>query len=248
MLNSPLIEVDAQRKINEIQEKYLELKKGLNKLNELSDIPDNKLINELEGYKRLKHILKNDFDFLDQVIDEFNNNLEDDTQTYYSTKTRKEIKEVLNKIDMNKLKKQNEEYNNIVEGIDKRMYRYIKIEEEKKIEKEDEKAQGLKIIEYLNNDEALKRRTNELIDIKNISAQVAEMSTSLGIEINEQGKKLDTIESNVERTEENTKKAYKEALETEIIVNKSKKKLYCLAFLILLLIFVIIYIVYKVFS
>ena len=248
MLNSPLIEVDAQRKINEIQEKYLELKKGLNKLNELSDIPDNKLINELEGYKRLKHILKNDFDFLDQVIDEFNNNLEDDTQTYYSTKTRKEIKEVLNKIDMNKLKKQNEEYNNIVEGIDKRMYRYIKIEEEKKIEKEDEKAQGLKIIEYLNNDEALKRRTNELIDIKNISAQVAEMSTSLGIEINEQGKKLDTIESNVERTEENTKKAYKEALETEIIVNKSKKKLYCLAFLILLLIFLIIYIVYKVFS
>ena len=248
MLNSPLIEVDAQRKINEIQEKYLELKKGLNKLNELSDIPDNKLINELEGYKRLKHILKNDFNFLDQVIDEFNNNLEDDTQTYYSTKTRKEIKEVLNKIDMNKLKKQNEEYNNIVEGIDKRMYRYIKIEEEKKIEKEDEKSQGLKVIEYLNNDEALQRRTNELIDIKNISAQVAEMSTSLGIEINEQGKKLDTIESNVERTEENTKKAYKEALETEIIVNKSKKKLYCLAFLILLLIILIIYIVYKIFS
>ena len=128
------------------------------------------------------------------------------------------------------------------------MYRYIKIEDEKKIEKEDEKSQGLKVIEYLNNDEALQRRTNELIDIKNISAQVAEMSTSLGIEINEQGKKLDTIESNVERTEENTKKAYKEALETEIIVNKSKKKLYCLAFLIILLICLIIYIVTKIFS
>ena len=94
----------------------------------------------------------------------------------------------------------------------------------------------------------LQRRTNELIDIKNISAQVAEMSTSLGIEINEQGKKLDTIESNVERTEENTKKAYKEALETEIIVNKSKKKLYCLAFLIILLICLVIYIVTKIFS
>ena len=248
MLNSPLIEVDAQRKINEIQEKYLELKKGLNKLNEISNIPDHKLINEINGYKRLKNILKNDFTFLDQVIDEFNNNLEDDSQTYYSTKTRKEIKEVLNKIDMNKLKKQKEEYNNIVEDIDKRMYKYIKIEEEKNIEKENEKSQGLKIIDYTNNEEMLQRRTNELIDIKNISAQVAEMSTSLGIEINEQGKKLDTIESNVERTEENTKKAYKEALETEIIVNKSKKKLYCLAFLIILLICLVIYIVTKIFS
>ena len=136
MLNSPLIEVDAQRKINEIQEKYLELKKGLNKMNEISNIPDHKLINEINGYKRLKNILKNDFTFLDQVIDEFNNNLEDDSQIYYSTKTRKEIKEVLNKIDMNKLKKQKEEYNNIVEDIDKRMYKYIKIEEEKNIEKE----------------------------------------------------------------------------------------------------------------
>ena len=149
---------------------------------------------------------------------------------------------------MNKLKKQNEEYNNIIEDIDKRMYKYIKIEEENNIEKENEKSQGLKIIDYTNNEEMLQRRTNELMDIKNISAQVAEMSTSLGIEINEQGKKLDTIESNVERTEENTKKAYKEALETEIIVNKSKKKLYCLAFLIILLICLIIYIVTKIFS
>jgi DNA repair exonuclease SbcCD ATPase subunit len=248
MLNSPLIEVDAQRKINEIQEKYLELKKGLNQLNEISSLPENKLISELDGYKRLKYTLKNNFYFLDQVIDEFNNNLEDDNQTYYSTKTRKDIKEVLSKIDMNKLKSQNEEYKKIVDKIDKRMHKYIDIEEQKRIEKENEKDQGLVMKEISNNEEMLQKRTEELLEIKNISAQVAEMSTSMGIVINEQGKKLDTIESNVERTEENTKKAYKEALETEIIVNKSKKKLYCLAFLILLLIFVIIYIVYKVFS
>ena len=83
----------------------------------------------------------------------------------------------------------------------------------------------------------LRKRTDDLIEIKSISAQVAEMSTKMGIEINEQGKKLDTIESNIDRTEENAKKAYKEALETEVIVNKSKKKLYCLAILIILLIF-----------
>ena len=248
MLNSPLIEIDAQRKINEIQEKFLELKKGLNLLNEISSQPDNKLISELDGYKRLKHTLKNDFEFLDQVIDEFNSNLEDDSQTYYSTKTRKEIKAVLNKIDLNKLKEQNEEYKNMVEKIDKRMYKYINIEEEKRKEKENEKSQGLKMIEISNNEELLQKRTNELLEIKNISSQVAEISTSMGIEINEQGKKLDTIESNIDRTEENTKKAYKEALETEVIVNKSKKKLYCLAFLIILLIFLIIYVVTKIFS
>ena len=247
MLNSPLIEVDAQRKINEIQEKYLELKKGIGQLDEIADIPDNKLFSELEVYKRLKHLLKNDFDFLEQVIDEFNNNLEDDSQTYYSTKTRKEIKEVLKKIDMNKLKNQKDEYKKLVEKIDKRMYKYINIEEEKRKESENQKEQGLKIIDLSNNEEKLRKRTNELLDIKNLSAQVAEMSTSMGIEINEQGKKLDTIESNIERTEENTKKAYKEALETEVIVNKSKKKLYCLAFFIILLISFIIYIIDKIF-
>ena len=246
MLNSPLIEVDAQRKVNEIQEKYLELQKGLNKLNEINDLPDNKLITELDTYKRLKHLLKNNFVFLNNVIDEFNTNLEDESQTYYSTKTRKTIKEVLNKIDMNKLKNQEEEYKKIVDKIDKRTYRYINIEEQKKKENENESKDGLKMIEISNNEELLKKRTNELLDIKNISAQVAEMSTSMNIEINEQGKKLDTIESNIELTEEYTKKAYKEALETEVLVNKSKKKLYCLAFLTILLISAIIYIISKI--
>ena len=96
--------------------------------------------------------------------------------------------------------------------------------------KQIEKEQGLKIKEFSNNEEMLRKRTDDLIEIKSISAQVAEMSTKMGIEINEQGKKLDSIENNIDETEENTKKAYKEALETEIIMNKSKKKLYCMAF------------------
>ena len=219
MLNSPLIEVDAQRKINEIQEKYIEIKKGMDKLNEMNNQPDNKLISELEGYKRLKQLLKKDFDFLDEVIEEFNNNLEGENDIY-STK----------------------DYKNIIEKIDRKMYRYISYEEQKKAEMENDKEQGIKIKEFSNNDEMLQRRTNDLIEIKNISAQVAEMSTTIGLEINEQGKKLDTIENNVDETEENTKKAYKEALETEIIMNKSKKKLYCLAALLILLIGFIVFI------
>ena len=247
MLNAPLIELDAQRKISEMQEKYLQLKKGMDKLIEINNQPDNKLISELEGYKRLKQLLKKDFDFLDEVINEFNNNLDDDNQNYYSTKTRKEIRDLLNKIDMNKLRTQKEEYKKIIEKVDKRMYRYISYEEQKKVEEEKEKAQGLKITEFSNNEELLQKRTNELITIKNISAQVAEMSTKMGVEINEQGKKLDTIEGNVDETEENTKKAYKEALDTEIIMNKSKKKLYCLAIMIILMIALIVYVITRIF-
>ena len=247
MLNAPLIELDAKRKISEIQEKYLELKKGMDKLTEMNNQQDNKLISELEAYKRLKQLLKTNFDFLDEAIDEFNNNLDDDNQNYYSTKTRKEIKELLSKIDMNKLRAQKEEYKKLIEKIDKRMNRYITYEEQQKAEKENEKAQGLKITELSNNDEMLQKRTNDLIEIKSISAQVAEMSNKMSIEINEQGKKLDSIENNVDDTEENTKKAYKEALETEIIVNKSKKKLYCLALMIILLISLIVYIITRLF-
>ena len=247
MLNAPLIELDAQRKISEIQEKYLEIKKGMDKLTEMNNQQDNKLISELEAYKRLKQLLKTNFDFLDEAIDEFNNNLEDDNQNYYSSKTRKEIKELLSKIDMNKLRAQKEEYKKLIEKIDKRMYRYISYEEQKKAEKENEKAQGLKITELSNNDEMLQKRTNDLIEIKSISAQVAEMSNKMSIEINEQGKKLDSIENNVDDTEENTKKAYKEALETEIIMNKSKKKLYCLALMIILLLSLIVYIITRIF-
>ena len=247
MLNAPLIELDAQRKISEIQEKYLELKKGMDKLTEMNNQQDNKLISELEAYKRLKQLLKTNFDFLDEAIDEFNNNLEDDSQNYYSSKTRKEIKELLSKIDMNKLRAQKEEYKKLIEKIDKRMNRYITYEEQQKAEKESEKAQGLKIMELSNNDEMLQKRTNDLIEIKSISAQVAEMSNKMSIEINEQGKKLDSIENNVDDTEENTKKAYKEALDTEIIMNKSKKKLYCLALMIIFLLVLIVYIITKIF-
>ena len=127
------------------------------------------------------------------------------------------------------------------------MNRYITYEEQQKAEKESEKAQGLKITELSNNDEMLQKRTNDLIEIKSISAQVAEMSNKMSIEINEQGKKLDSIENNVDDTEENTKKAYKEALETEIIMNKSKKKLYCLALMIILLLSLIVYIITRIF-
>ena len=74
------------------------------------------------------------------------------------------------------------------------------------------------------------------------------MSTDMSLKINEQGKKLDTIETNIDTTEVNTNKAYKEALETEIIIRKSKTKLYILGICIIVLIVLIIFIMTRIFN
>ena len=226
MLNSPLIEVDAQRKIIEVQEKYKEIKKDFNKLEEIDDNEDNNLLNLFDEYKRVKFKLKENFSFLLNVIEEFYTNLDnDDSQTYYSSKTKKEITDVLKKINIDKFKQKKEEYNKLIEKIDQRMAKYLKyIDEQKKNEESTEIEPGLKMLEISNNAEILKKRTQDLLEVKNVSAQVAQMSTDMSLKINEQGKKLDTIESNIDTTEQNTNKAYKEALETEIIVRKSKTK------------------------
>ena len=248
MLNSPLIEVDAQRKIVEVKEKYKEIKKDFNKLEEIDDNEDNNLLNLFDEYKRVKYKLKENFSFLFNVIEEFNNNLEnDDSQTYYSSKTKKEITDILKKIDMDKFKQKKEDYNKLIEKIDRRMGKYLKyIDEQKKNSESREIEPGLKMLEISNNAELLKKRTQDLLEVKNVSAQVALMSTDMSLKINEQGKKLDSIESNIDNTEENTKKAYKEALETEIIVRKSKTRLYILGIFIIILIALIIYIMTRI--
>lgn len=250
MLNSPLIEVDAQRKIIEVQEKYKEIKKDFNKLEEIDDNEDNNLLNLFDEYKRVKFKLKENFSFLLNVIEEFNTNLDnDDSQTYYSSKTKKEITDVLKKINIDKFKQKKEEYNKLIEKIDQRMGKYLKyIDEQKKNEESTEIEPGLKMLEISNNAEILKKRTQDLLEVKNVSAQVAQMSTDMSLKINEQGKKLDSIESNIDTTEQNTNKAYKEALETEIIVRKSKTRLYILGICIIVLIALIIFIVTKIFK
>ena len=250
MLNIPLIEVDAQRKIIEVQEKYKEIKKDFNKLEEIDDNEDNNLLNLFDEYKRVKFKLKENFSFLLNVIEEFNTNLDnDDSQTYYSSKTKKEITDVLKKINIDKFKQKKEEYNKLIEKIDQRMGKYLKyIDEQKKNEESTEIEPGLKMLEISNNAEILKKRTQDLLEVKNVSAQVAQMSTDMSLKINEQGKKLDSIESNIDTTEQNTNKAYKEALETEIIVRKSKTRLYILGICIIVLIALIIFIVTKIFK
>ena len=50
---------------------------------------------------------------------------------------------------MKKLKKQKEDYKNIIEKIDRKMYLYISYEEQKKAEMENDKEQGIKIKEAI---------------------------------------------------------------------------------------------------
>ena len=129
------------------------------------------------------------------------------------------------------------------------MGKYLKyIDECKKNEENVEIESGFKMLEISNNKELLKKRTQDLLEIKNVSAQVAQMSTDMSLKINEQGKKLDTIETNIDTTEVNTNKAYKEALETEIIIRKSKTKLYILGICIIVLIVLIIFIMTRIFN
>ena len=146
MLNSPLIEVDAQRKIIEVQEKYKEIKKDFNKLEEIDDNEDNNLLNLFDEYKRVKFKLKENFSFLLNVIEEFNTNLDnDDSQTYYSSKTKKEITDVLKKIDIDKFKQKKEEYNKLIEKIYQRMGKYLKyIDEQKKKRRKYRNRTGIK--------------------------------------------------------------------------------------------------------
>lgn len=250
MLNIPLIEVDAQCKIIELQEKYKGIKKDFNKLEEIDDIEDKNLLNLFDEYKRVKYKLKENYSILLNIIEEFNNNLEyDDSQISYSTKTKKEITDVLKKIDIDKFKQKKKNYNKLIEKIDQRMGKYLKyIDECKKNEENVEIESGFKMLEISNNKELLKKRTQDLLEIKNVSAQVAQMSTDMSLKINEQGKKLDTIETNIDTTEVNTNKAYKEALETEIIIRKSKTKLYILGICIIVLIVLIIFIMTRIFN
>ena len=246
MINSPLI--DPESKLKELKDKYSELQKDLRQFEEMNNIPNNNLISQLEPYKRLKHSINSNFDFIKNKIDELNNYLDDETQIY-PTKIIKDIKESLKKIDLNKLNNQKEAFQNTAEIIDKKFSKYINSYEENSYTKEssEKKSQEFKMIDIPSNEELLRKRTDELLNIKNISAQVAEISTAMGIEINEQGKKMETIEKYIDKSEDNTKKAYKEALETEIIVNKSKKRLYCLAFFIIILISIIVYLIMKIF-
>ena len=91
----------------------------------------------------------------------------------------------------------------------------------------------------------MKRRTEEIEQVKRITTEVASLSNDIKFETFNQGEKMNEIEGNIVKMSTNVKKAEKETQETEILTRKNKKGLYFLICVLLFLIFIIVYIISK---
>lgn len=94
--------------------------------------------------------------------------------------------------------------------------------------------------------ELMKRRTEQMEQVKQITTEVASLSKDIKMETFAQGEIVNEIEGNLVKVKGNVKKAEKEAFETEILTRKSKKSLYMLGGIILVLLFMIIYFIWKI--
>jgi t-SNARE complex subunit (syntaxin) len=93
--------------------------------------------------------------------------------------------------------------------------------------------------------ELMKRRTEEIEQVKRITTEVASLSNDIKFETFNQGEKMNEIEGNIVKMSINVKKAEKETQDTEILTRKNQKGLYFLICVLLFLIFIIVYIISK---
>ena len=103
-------------------------------------------------------------------------------------------------------------------------------------------------MKFESNDEVLKKRTEELEKVKQISSQVASITDKMKMKIDEQGIMLNDIEGNIQNVEDNAEKGLKEIKKTEFKSKKKKKRLYKLWIVILILLLIIVFYCYKIFN
>ena len=150
-------------------------------------------------------------------------------------------------IDKKKLSEKKKEYNQKINQIDSRLSTSVPLfNNDNDNLKNNNLDSQFKIKEYYSNGEILKKRTEELISVKKISSQVASISNDIRMEMNEQGIMLDDIEENVRNVDENTNKGSNELKEIEKVNRESKKYLYFMCIIIIVLLFLIIYLGYKI--
>jgi t-SNARE complex subunit (syntaxin) len=89
--------------------------------------------------------------------------------------------------------------------------------------------------DIVNQEDYLKNRTIELEEIKKVANQIKDISTSMKYELDEQGKKVELIDKNVEEAKDNIIKAEVEIKEADKISKSYGGNFKCLMFLILLL-------------
>ena len=109
---------------------------------------------------------------------------------------------------------------------------------------QDDPLSGQIMFKEYGGEEVMKQRTETLKQVKEISQKVASLSNDIKMETFQSGEALSAIENKVLTVKDNTAKAQKEAEETEILTRHNKKKLICLA---LLLVFtaVVLFIVFR---
>lgn len=96
-------------------------------------------------------------------------------------------------------------------------------------------GKDLLLVSVQKNDEALKARRKDLVEIKQVSAQIKDLTEGMKTELQEQGENVKSIESNVLTTVENTAKAKNEIDKANELSIKNRKKM---CFFILLVILV----------
>ena len=150
-------------------------------------------------------------------------------------------------IDKKKLSEKKKEYNQIINQLDSRLSISVPLfsNDNEHLNNNNLHSQ-FKVKEYYSNGEILKKRTEELINVKIISSQVASITNDIKMEINEQGIMLNDIEENIRNVDENTNKGLNEIKQIEEVNRKSKKYLYFMCIIIIVLLFLIIYLGYKI--
>ena len=150
-------------------------------------------------------------------------------------------------IDKKKLSEKKKEYNQIINQLDSRLSISVPLfsNDNEHLNNNNLDSQ-FKVKEYYSNGEILKKRTEELINVKIISSQVASITNDIKMEINEQGIMLNDIEGNIQNVEENVEKGFKEIKKTEFKSKKKKKSLQKLWIFIFILILIICLYIYKI--
>lgn len=82
-------------------------------------------------------------------------------------------------------------------------------------------------------------RTKELEDIKKVATQIKDLSTNMKVELQEQGKKVELIDQNVEEVKSNVIKSEFEIQEADEISKSNTKRVRCLVFVIVFLLLAI---------
>ena len=104
-------------------------------------------------------------------------------------------------------------------------------EEETKEKNEQSFKEILQITEYSN---SLKKREEDLKQAQILSGQIVDITNHLKSEVNTQNEKLYEIDDNVLNVDKNVEKGLNELKQIEIITRASKKRLYCLIVLIII--------------